>query len=206
MPPPAAATAVVVSGTALYATYCAVCHGTDGRTVASVTNAPQLNSQGLLTVAGDEFLFQSIAQGRPGQVDPSRPGTKMPAFGSAAQRILTDAEIEAVVAHLRAWQTAPSVALDPSYTAAGDPTAGAVLYGEACAVCHGPDGWGTEAPRLAGATFQATASDAFIRHTIQHGRPGTKMQPFPYDETQLADLIAFVRSLGDSDDTKEGDP
>lgn len=195
--PPAGATGVSMDGAALYAKYCALCHGPDGRTVESVKNAPHLNSQGLLITADDEFLFQTVKRGRPGAAVPGKPGTKMPAFGVDRSRILDDRQIEAIVAQVRAWQTEPSVTLEP-YAAAGDPTAGALVYAEACATCHGEDGWGIEAPRLAGETFQATASDAFIRHVIQHGRPGTKMKAFPYDDTQIADLIAFIRTLDDA--------
>jgi cytochrome c oxidase cbb3-type subunit 3 len=195
--PPGDPTAVSMDGAALYAKYCALCHGADGLTVDSVKNAPHLNSQGLLTVADDVFLFQTIKHGRPGAAVPDKPGTKMPAYGVDRSRILDDRQIEAIVAHIRAWQTEPSVTLEP-YTAEGDPATGAALYAEACATCHGPDGWGIEAPRLAGETFQATASDAFIRHATQHGRAGTEMKAFPYDETQLADLIAFIRTLDDA--------
>lgn len=183
-------------GAVLYLQYCAVCHGPDGGAAAGVVNAPLLNSQGLLAVADDAFLAAAIREGRPGEAARGRPGTKMPAFGSERGRILTEAQIEAIVRHIRAWQTEPSVPLAP-YAAEGSPAAGAATYARDCGVCHGPDGWGTEAPRLAGPVFQQTASDAFIRHTIRHGRPGTRMQGLAYDDRTMDDLVAFIRTLGD---------
>lgn len=180
-------------GTALYARYCAACHGPTGLAVASPWT-PNLNSQGLLTVADDAFLHDNIALGRLGTNEEAvgRTGTKMPMFEGK----LKPDEIQAIVGHLRSWQTEPSVPLSKA-PLSGNAAAGAALYAANCAICHGADGWGEQAPRLAGATFQATASDAFIAHTIRHGRAGTRMLAFPLTDSELADLVAFIRTLGE---------
>lgn len=184
-----------LDGAALYARYCALCHGADGRSVESVPAAPHLNSQALLTAADDAFLAAAIAQGRPGPEGRGKPGTKMPAFGTDPGRILSDAQVDAIVAFMRAWQTEPSLTLEPYSAAGGNPEAGAQTYQAQCADCHGADGWGIEAPRLAGSVFQATASDALIRQVIAKGRPGSTMEAFALDEAAMADLIAFIRTL-----------
>ena len=176
-----------------YEQYCAVCHGVDGRTVADMPSTPNLNSQGLLTVVDDAFLTESISAGRPGDNGHGKPGTKMSAFGPRQSGPLTDQEIAEIVGHIRGWQTEPSLALEP-YTADGDAAAGAKVF-EACVPCHGQDGWSAAAPSLAGDTFQRIASDAFIRHTVLNGRPGTTMPQFKLSEKEVADLIAHIRSL-----------
>lgn len=191
VPNPATLSASAAEGAALYARYCAACHGPDGIALASPWT-PNLNSQGLLVVADDRFLYDSIALGRPGANEVGQVGTKMPVF----KDILKAEEIHALVDFMRAWQTEPSIALTDD-ALVGDARAGATTYSAQCASCHGDDGWGTEAPRLAGATFQATASDAFIAHTIRHGRAGTRMLAYPLADTELADLVAFIRTLGD---------
>jgi mono/diheme cytochrome c family protein len=154
-----------------------------------------LNSQGLLTTADDDFLRESIARGRPGANGQGRPGTKMPIFDEALGGPLTGAEMDQIVGYVRSWQTEPSVELAP-YEARGDTQRGAGLYATYCAACHGADGWSKTAPSLAGETFQETADDSFIRHTILNGRPGTTMVGYQLGETEVADVIAFVRSLG----------
>ena len=76
---------------ALYKSKCATCHGKDGR---AKTFKAKFNSARDLTDAGwqervtNERIFNSIANGR---------GTKMPAYGEK----LSDAQIEALVAHVR---------------------------------------------------------------------------------------------------------
>ena len=181
-----------------YVRYCAACHGPEGHTVAGMPAVPSLRGQGLLTVADDAFLHASIAGGRPGENGRGQPGTKMAAFDEARRGPLSTTEIDELVAYIRAWQTEPSIALDPAWRADGDAAAGRAVYLADCASCHGPDGWGQSAPRLAGETLQAAASDDFLRQTILRGRPGTTMVPFDYSAETVADVVAFIRTLGQS--------
>lgn len=80
---------------------------------------------------------------------------------------------------------------------------GRALYAQMCAVCHGERGEGyraDEATALAHPDFLASASDAFIRHAIAHGRRGTTMSAWarerggPLSGRDIDALIAFVRS------------
>ncbi len=81
-------------GSRLYQTLCAGCHGAEGEG----TEAPQLSNAAFLAAADDTYLFETIARGRR--------GTPMPGYrsGSPIHPALTDAEIEALVAHLRTWE------------------------------------------------------------------------------------------------------
>lgn len=183
-----------------YVRYCAACHGADGQTVAGMPAVPLLRGQGLLTVADDAFLRASIADGRPGENGRGQRGTKMSAFHASRRGPFDDAQIDELVAYIRAWQTEPSIALDPTWRTDGEPKRGRARFDADCASCHGSDGWGELAPRLAGETIQAAASDDFLRQTILRGRPGTAMQAFDYDPATVADVVAFIRALGPGGD------
>lgn len=84
-------------GGRLYASACASCHGEDGRG----QEGPALNNPVLLEIATDRYLFETIRRGRS--------GTTMPAFGSPSltQRMLSQGEMEAIVAYIRNWETQP---------------------------------------------------------------------------------------------------
>jgi len=177
-----------------YVKYCAACHGADGRTVAG-SIAPNLASDDLLALASDGFLRAAIAEGRPGRQALGAKGVKMMGYAASESGPLDDARIDDLVAHVRRWQTGPSVALDDGYRAAGDVAAGAAVYARECASCHGADGWGDGAPRLAGAVFQASASDDFIRQTLRRGRGGTAMRAYELPPADEDALIAFIRTF-----------
>jgi mono/diheme cytochrome c family protein len=83
-------------GEKVFAAICAGCHGGKGEG----RRGPALANAGLLNLASDAYLRDTITQGRR--------GTVMPAFGEAspAYPTLTAADVEAVVAYLRGWQPA----------------------------------------------------------------------------------------------------
>lgn len=177
-----------------YVKYCAACHGLDGRTVAG-SIAPNLASDDVLALADDAFLRAAIALGRPGRDGLGAKGVKMPGYARSESGPLDDATIDALVRYVRRWQVGPPVALDAGYKAAGDAAAGKAVYERACASCHGPSGWGDQAPRLAGAVFQASASDDFIRQTVRRGRAGTTMRPVALAPDEEDALIAYIRTF-----------
>jgi mono/diheme cytochrome c family protein len=86
-----------------------------------------------------------------------------------------------------------------------NPDAGKKIYLESCQSCHGPTGKGDSdmaaylTPPPANLTGKATQSktDAQLRKTILEGRPGTAMSSYDgaFEESQLADLLAYIRSL-----------
>jgi mono/diheme cytochrome c family protein len=93
---------------------------------------------------------------------------------------------------------------------------GASLFGAFCAACHGARG---EGKRYAGASpfpaignpdFLAVASDAFLRATIEGGRPGRRMPPWGdkgggLRPDEIGAVVAHLRSL-DGGKAPEPDP
>ncbi|WP_447860506.1 c-type cytochrome [Nitrospira calida] len=87
----------------------------------------------------------------------------------------------------------------------GKPEAGKQIYMESCQHCHGPTGKAdTElaaslTPRPADLTAKTTQSkkDGQLRKAIVEGVPGTAMSAFgeAFDDQQMADVIAYIRSL-----------
>ena len=181
-------------GAKLYDQYCAACHGGSGEGGVGVP----LALPDFLATVDDAYLRKTIRLGRPGRV--------MPAF-----RQLSDAEVEAIARHIRAWQKTPP---KPPVTArAGHRTRGAKLYATHCATCHGANGEGGKgtgvtfsrprdlpvlAPALANPGFLQAASDTVIKATLVHGRKGTPMRSFTEQgmkEKDIDDIVAFVRAF-----------
>lgn len=87
----------------------------------------------------------------------------------------------------------------------GNAVAGRQIYLESCQICHGPTGNGDSdmaaylTPPSANLTAKATQAktDAQLRKIILEGRPGTAMSSYAgaFEEAQLADLLAYIRSL-----------
>jgi cytochrome c oxidase cbb3-type subunit 3/ubiquinol-cytochrome c reductase cytochrome c subunit len=186
--PIAADAATVVDLTSAKATYlrlCAPCHAADGKGYAA-DFAPSLVNPTFLESASDDFVRRSIVFGRP--------GTSMGAYGKALGGPLDDAEVEKLVAWIRA-QGPKAKTL--TAVAQGDPSRGAPLYNEYCKSCHGDPTKRGEAPHLANIQFLTIATDSFIRYAIEVGRPGTKMLAFGAVMTpaQIDDVTAYVRTL-----------
>lgn len=176
------------TGEALYRRYCSLCHGRDAEGYAA-DNAPSLRTEEWLRTASDEFITTAIADGRP--------GTPMSAWSRRAGGPLRDAQIAAILAHLRSRQRSPQTSVD-EVEVEGDAAAGRLVYVQHCARCHGARGEGVDAIALANPGLLATASDGFLQYAIAHGRTGTRMPAFR-DELapeQINDAVAFIRSLG----------
>ncbi len=79
-------------GQALFAQNCAACHGAN----AEGGVGPALKNNQFVKTAGDDKVFQTIANGRP--------GTAMPAWSQAKGGKLTDTQIDNLVAFLHTLQ------------------------------------------------------------------------------------------------------
>ena len=184
-----------VNGAQLYAQHCAACHGETGHGGVGVPIA----LPAFLAGVDDLYLERTIRTGRPGRV--------MPAFTR-----LSDAEVSAIVRHIRGWQPGKAPVFD-SKPVGGDSKRGAELFATHCAACHGAQGQGGHgtgvtfsrprdlpiiAPALNNSGFLAAASDMLIKTTLMQGREGTPMQSFlkqGLSEKDIDDLVSHVRSF-----------
>ena len=173
-----------IEAAALYAQYCAGCHGPNGEGTEDVSLA--MNSRGFLERTNDALLFKLTAQGRPEQ--------GMPAFEGE----LSNAEINALVAFMRAWEaTVPEVQMG-----------GDTLYARYCAFCHGANGEGTaKVPgALNSAEFLSAHDDDDLRRAIAHGHenmlPWSEEQGGIMTAGQIDELVALVRAwVGEPSET-----
>ncbi|MBE9567386.1 MAG: c-type cytochrome [Proteobacteria bacterium] len=182
-------------GDELFAKHCSSCHGKDGKGGVGVP----LAMPSFLNSVSDEFLKKTIRLGRPGRI--------MPSFST-----LSDAQLNAVVRHIRSWSDKQAPAED-STVVKGDKKHGEKLFASRCAQCHGADGKGGKgtgvtfsrkrdlpiiAPALNNAGFLAAASDVMLRETISHGREGTPMVSMldaGMSKKDIDDVVAYVRSM-----------
>ena len=173
-------------GKALYATYCALCHGETGEGYKA-DGANALANGHFLAVASDAFLRAGIKEGRA--------GTVMSAWGKDYGGPLDDEQVEKIVALIRSWQTLPTQDIE-SYQAQGEARRGALLYEFQCASCHGATGEGAAYMSLNHPSFLREASDGFLRYSIEHGRPPTPMPAYGQTLTSqgIDDLVVLLRS------------
>jgi mono/diheme cytochrome c family protein/rhodanese-related sulfurtransferase len=182
-------------GRALYATYCALCHGAGGEGYVA-DNAPALANTDFLDAASDEYLRVAIEDGRT--------GTPMSAWTSARGGPLNDGDIRDIIAFMRSWATTAPIDLT-HVSVSGRRELGERIYAERCVACHGARGEGVTAPQLANPVFQRTATVGYVRYVIDHGRRGTPMPAFgdTLDSASVDDVVSFVRTLGTGASTPE---
>ncbi len=175
-----AGVAAAADGGALYRQQCAACHGADGRgggeAAGFVTAPPDLRA------LSAESLVQRIIAGRATPVD-----LAAATLGARA------AHVEPLVAYLQGMPDVDWPRAD----------AGAALFADRCALCHGPFGTppanpppGVRPPRdLAAPPFQAATSTADLIETVRHGRRGMPALTPRLSEREAADLATFVPLL-----------
>lgn len=183
-------------GETIYSAFCAACHGEDGqgRRYTGTQAFPAIAGADFLESASDEFISETIRQGRPGR--------RMPAWAGEAG--LKPEEIQSLVTHLRRLGGNVQAKADnaPARWVKGDASAGSRLYGSNCAGCHGARGEGGEGPALNNQVFLSSATDRFMVETIGRGRRGTAMlgfnQPSPtrsaLSASEIEAIVSFIRS------------
>jgi cytochrome c oxidase cbb3-type subunit III len=174
-----------IDGAPLYARYCALCHGKDGKGYAA-DNAPSLVSQTFLDSASNHFIAQGIRLGRP--------GTAMAAYAKRYGGPLEEGEVQAIVKFLRASGSPKPKMLPP--VGQGDAETGAQVYQRACATCHGTEAQRGKAPILFNPEFLSAATPTFMRYAIVNGRPPTEMPAFGamLSEKEIDDVVVFLAS------------
>jgi mono/diheme cytochrome c family protein len=149
----------------LYAENCAGCHGANGRGGAAIALANPV----YLAIVDDRSMRATIAGGVR--------GTSMPAFAQRAGGMLTERQIDALVAGIRSRASRPtdltSANLPPYAPAStGDVHRGETAYQTFCRWCHGPDGQGgPKGSAITNDSFLALVSDQALRTMIIAGRP-----------------------------------
>ena len=180
----------------LYQQNCTACHGATGM------NGPSypLANPAYQAVVDESVLRQVIAQGEP--------GTLMPAFARSAGGTLTDAQVNALVAGMRAAWYKPQAlagAHPPPYRSAAvaDVSAGQAVYSAYCASCHGaPEQRGhSKAGSITNPDFLALISDQGLRTIIIAGRPDISQPDWRSDllghemsDREVTDIVGWLSS------------
>ena len=137
--------------------------------------------------ASGSYLWTAIAYGRP--------NTAMAAFQESLGGPLSYLDQRALMNWL-IDESGVERAPVPDAPISGDATQGVEVYTKHCAQCHGDNGEGGTGTALANPVFLATATDAFIHHTVVNGRDGTPMRGFKgtLSDTEINHVVAFLRS------------
>ncbi|HTW22009.1 MAG TPA: c-type cytochrome [Candidatus Baltobacteraceae bacterium] len=177
----------VVDFSTLYNQNCSACHGENGQN-GPATDLANPVYQGIVD---DASLKKWITNGMP--------GTEMPAFGQSAGGFLTDQQIDALVAGMRANWTKAAAAGAPPYTANshGDEKTGEQVYKDACLSCHQKSG-----QRISDASYLALASDQSLRTITIAGRPDLGQPDWEHDRPNrpltnedVTNVVAYLASL-----------
>jgi high-affinity iron transporter len=84
--------------------------------------------------------------------------------------------------------------IDEILELSGDEEAGAVLYSDNCAICHGDEGLGDIGSDLSLRVPEMSDEELVI--TVVNGMEGTTMPPFAevFDNQSVADVVAYIKS------------
>jgi mono/diheme cytochrome c family protein len=198
---PASYRPLLDDGQKIYQTRCAMCHGNqgggDGPVAATLAVKPRIftDSHWMAGQADGGFLVAALY---------GIPGSTMPAFAGQ----LSEKELWAAVAYIR--QFSPRKVLHnttqywPVYAEAG-----AQLYQQHCAGCHGEKGAGdgpaaqffTAAPRdLTNTDWMASYSDPQLKAIIRLGVSGSPMPGFDNELTdrEITSLIKHLRHISNT--------
>ena len=88
----------------------------------------------------------------------------------------------------------PSAETNP-FTSTGDVAAGAAIFRQHCAGCHGAEGRGGGAPAINTGEFRHGETDLELYTIISQGIRGTGMPYSFFDDKQLWQVLGYVRSL-----------
>jgi cytochrome c oxidase cbb3-type subunit 3 len=174
-------------GKAAFGDNCAPCHGAGG---AGAKGYPNLNDDDWLWGGSLAQIEQTIRFGARSTSDEGHSGT-MPAFGRDG--MLKREEISHVADYVRSLSGLPT---DKS----ADLAAGAKVFADNCAACHGDKGQGMQelgAPNLTDKIWLFGSDKATIMEGLQNGRGG--VMPTWHgrlDDTTIKALTLYVHSLG----------
>ena len=174
-------------GKAAFGDNCVPCHGTGG---AGAKGYPNLNDDDWIWGGKLEQIEATIQFGARSGDAKAHEG-QMLAFGKDG--ILKPAEIATVANYVRSLSGLP--------TSSGfDAAAGAKIFADNCASCHGDNGKGNQemgAPNLADKIWLYGSDEAIVVETITNGRAGVMPAwASRLDPATIKALAVYVHSLG----------
>jgi mono/diheme cytochrome c family protein len=179
-----------VDGPELYRTYCASCHGKDGKGNGPAASALKATVPDLTVIARDnkgEFPVARVRRIVMGEgIIASHGSREMPVWGPIFHQVETDVDrgyvrLDSLVKYLQSIQSIPTHKTKDN-PPAGNLSSGAQLYKQLCAACHGNDLKGngpapapfkdvppdlTTLARRRGGTFP----DAYVSNVLRNGVP-----------------------------------
>lgn len=181
----------------LYSQNCAACHGSKGQNGPAIDLAnPEYQA-----LVDDATLRKWISGGMP--------GTEMPAFAQSQGGMLTDAQVNALVAGMRQQWSRPNPfagAMPPAYaeTQSGDAKRGELAYQSHCAGCHRASEQQVTSP-----TYLALVGDQALRTIVIAGRPDIGQPDWrndvpaghasaPLSGGDVSDIVSYLASLRDA--------
>ncbi len=177
----------LAGGGAVFRTYCSQCHGAGA---AGAVGYPNLNDDDWLWGGDIEAIHATLAHGIRYEADDDTRLSDMPAFGK--DELLEKAQIAEVVEHV--------LALSGQDHDAAKAKAGALVFADNCAACHGEDGTGDRelgAPNLADAIWLYGGDRDTITYTVNNSRAG--MMPNwlgRLTDAQVKQVALYVHGLG----------
>ena len=178
------------AGAAVFKTWCAQCHQTNG---AGAVGYPNLQDDDWLWGGTMEDIHLTLLHGIRSETDDDSRYSEMPAFGR--DELLEEEEISQVVNFV--------MSLTPNVNPPQDPSrveAGAVVFEDNCAACHMEDGSGDRAqgaPNLADAIWLYGGDYAAISETVHNSRFGVMPDwNERLSEAQIRAVATYVHQLG----------
>ena len=183
---PALAAFASAGGASAFKVYCSQCHGSGA---AGGFGYPNLNDDEWIWGGTIDDIHKTITHGARSQLDADTHDNPMPNFGTDG--ILNRDQIRSVATYVAALSGLPG----------GEKTeAGAQLYAQNCAACHGPEAKGNPqlgAPNLTNAIWLYGGSVDGIVAQVTHPRLG--MMPAwgaKLGDTTVKELAVYVHGLG----------
>jgi cytochrome c oxidase cbb3-type subunit III len=177
--------AAIEGGRAAFKVHCVQCHGSGA---AGSKGYPNLNDDDWLWGGDLSAIHYTLLHGIRNPDHDATRASQMPAF----EGVLTPAEIDNVVAHVR------TISGQQKPTASSQN--GAALFANNCASCHGGDGKGLRefgAPNLTDKIWLYGGDAGTIRTTINKSRYGVMPRwNNRLDPVTIKMLAAYVHSLG----------
>lgn len=184
---PDALSFAISGGKAAYLVNCSQCHGSGA---AGSPGYPNLNDDDWIWGGKVEDIYATLQHGIRYERDDDTRYAEMPAFGAGG--LLDRGQIAQVTQHV--------LALAGQEHDAEAAAAGAVLYEENCAACHGEKGLGDQsqgAPNLTDPIWLYGGSAAEIAQQIHAPKHGVMPAwNFRLSDATLKQLAVYVHSLG----------